>query len=337
MSYQQGNQGDIWDGIDPRGQPPGNDGDGGGGNRTLIILLSAAVVLLVAVACAIGAVWLFRQSQSEVETPPTLAVPPSTAVATVAGGDSGPTPTVAVGVVTPTSAPVATATTLAPPATITSAPIAGALLIPRRGAPTIDGALGDWSGLPLTTSQFRVYSVGGWDGSDDVVAAWRLGWDDNNLYLSVDVTDDTHVQTQSGNQIFRGDSLDMQIDTDPGARATRVNPRTLQIIFSPGDFTGLAPSYYRFQGSAGGQVVDAQVATIQIAAQQTAGGYSLEAAIPWGALNVTPAPGLTLGLAFNANDNDTPGTAVQEVMMSHVVTRTFLDPTSWGAVVLGDS
>ena len=314
MSYQPGNQGDIWDGIEPPRSEP--SGDGGGGGRTLIVLLSAAIVLLLAIACAVGAVWLWRQSQSDAALTPTLDVPPATVVVQPPGGDPGVIPTTAPGVSTPTIAPAATATTVAVPPTVTSGPPAGALVVGRVAAPTIDGLLGDWSGLPLTTSQYRVYSVGGWDGSDDVVAAWRLGWDESALYVAVDVTDNIHVQTESGNQIFRGDSLDMQIDTDPGARATRVNPRTLQIIFSPGDFAGLPPSYFRFQGTAGGQVADAQVTTIQVAARKTATGYTLEAAIPWSALNVTPAPGLTLGLALNANDNDTPGSAVQEVMMS---------------------
>ena len=35
-----------------------------------------------------------------------------------------------------------------------------------------------------------------------------------------------------------------------------------------------------------------------------------------------------------ANDNDTPGTAVQEVMKSHVATRTLTDPTGWGTLTL---
>jgi hypothetical protein len=47
-----------------------------------------------------------------------------------------------------------------------------------------------------------------------------------------------------------------------------------------------------------------------------------------------PEPDLIVGVALNANDNDTPGTAVQEVMMSHVATRTLRDPTGWGTLTL---
>ena len=43
-----------------------------------------------------------------------------------------------------------------------------------------------------------------------------------------------------------------------------------------------------------------------------------------------------MGIALNVNDNDTPGTAVQEVMKSHVGSRRSSDPTSWGTIVLHD-
>jgi hypothetical protein len=45
--------------------------------------------------------------------------------------------------------------------------------------------------------------------------------------------------------------------------------------------------------------------------------------------------GPVLGLALNANDNDTPGTAVQEVMVFNVPGWLFADPSSWGTLKLG--
>jgi hypothetical protein len=71
-----------------------------------------------------------------------------------------------------------------------------------------------------------------------------------------------------------------------------------------------------------------------VAAQPVEGGYVLEAAVPWRDLEKVPEPDLIVGVALNANDNDTPGTAVQEVMMSHVATRTLRDPTGWGTLTL---
>jgi hypothetical protein len=60
----------------------------------------------------------------------------------------------------------------------------------------------------------------------------------------------------------------------------------------------------------------------------------LEAAIPWRDLNLTPSSGLVIGLAVNVNDNDRPGSAVQEMMKSNMAGRRFGDPTTWGTLTL---
>ena len=71
-----------------------------------------------------------------------------------------------------------------------------------------------------------------------------------------------------------------------------------------------------------------------MAARPSVDGYTLEAAIPWVDLRLTPTPGLIIGLAVNANDNDRRGTAAQEVMTSNVPGRRFGDPTTWGTLTL---
>jgi hypothetical protein len=168
-----------------------------------------------------------------------------------------------------------------------------------------------------------------------VTATWRLWWDNSNLFVAVQVEDDTHVQTQTGNQIFKGDSVSLQIDSDlAGDFGPELSPDDYQINLSPGDFASIAPSTFRFQGTSNGGTVDAPGHSIALAAQQTGQGYSLEAAIPWQDIDLTPAAGLVIGAAFNVNDNDSPGTAVQEVMKSHITTRAFRDPTSWGSLTL---
>lgn len=220
-------------------------------------------------------------------------------------------------------------------ATVTLAPDPGAVVAVRLAEPpSINGELQEWEGVPSTKSAFRVFRAAGWDGTEDLTAGWRLAWDDIYLYVAVDVEDDVHVQTQTGNQIFRGDSVELQIDTEPAANAASVNAEAFQVILSPGNFDGLGPSAYRFQGTSGNRLVDAPGHSIQVAARRTAGGYQLEAAIPWRDVDVVPAAGMELGLALNANDNDTPGTAVQELMMSSAPGRTLTDPRTWGMLRL---
>jgi hypothetical protein len=321
MAYQRPDLEDEWEGFEPEQPPRG---------RWILWLGAGAVILFLIGICLIGGYLLIQQFQSRTVTTTPLVMP--TSPVTVA-----PTPE---GLVSPTAtnrplAPTATLGQPEPPPT----PLIGAGNVEAAqfsSPPTINGDLSEWVGVGTTKSTFLVHSAGSWDGTDDVAAAWRLGWDGNNLYIAVEVIDDLHVQTQTGNQIFRGDSVDMQFDTDrAGDYADGLSPDDLQIIFSPGDFAGLLPSAFRFQGTSGGRILDAPGGhNVIVAAVATPTGYILEAAIPWSDLNLVPAPGLVLGLALNANDNDLPGEAVQEVMKSHVSTRTLTNPTTWGTLTL---
>lgn len=204
--------------------------------------------------------------------------------------------------------------------------------------PLIDGNLDEWADIPTYESSYRVFNAENWDGTEDVRAFWRLGWDRNNLYAAVVVEDDIHVQTQRGNSIFKGDGVSIQLDTQFEADfGPRLSPDDFQINLSPGDFVETSPVAIRFRGDNSGNLIDMVGHGIQVAAKRSASGYTLEAAIPWSNLGITPETGLQMGIALNVNDNDTPGTAVQEVMMSQVATRRFSDPTSWGTIVFRES
>ncbi len=299
-------------------------------NRWLLAFAIGLAALCLIGVCIAGYWFGLRPLLAE----PTPFAPPD--IPTVIGGEQ--TATAAAQILPPgvtnepgaTTAPLPSATA-APPTPALQSDIA----IPRLAQPpTLDGSLGEWSSGPSVASAHRVYAVSGWDGSADLEVVWRLGWDDSNLYVGVTVVDDVHVQTQSGNQMFRGDSLEMQIDTNPAANATLVNPSTFQLLLSPGDFADLPPTAFRFQGTGGGQVLDAVGHSISLSAAPAADGYVLEAAIPWRDLNFTPAPGAMLRVALNANDNDRPGEAIQEVMMSSSPNRTLTNPQTWGLMAL---
>ncbi|WP_420640598.1 sugar-binding protein [Candidatus Leptofilum sp.] len=318
MHDPQRNLDDDWAGLEPESRD---------GFQTMLYAGIGIALLFGVIVCGAAAYFFWSQFQDRTtaEDAPAIALP--TAVE-----DDAPTEV-------PTDSPeIAPTNTLPVTAVATSIPLgSGAIEASFTAAPpTIDGNLSDWPGATAASSTNRVYSVAGWDGSEDLTAVWQLAWDNGNLYVAVRVTDDTHVQTASGNQIFRGDSVDMQFDTARDADfGDGLSPDDFQITLSPGDFAGSGPTAFRYRGTTGGAILDAPGGNIvTVAAQQTADGYTLEAAIPWTDLNVEPSDGLTIGLALNANDNDTPGTAVQEVMMSHMPNRTLTNPTTWGTLTL---
>lgn len=333
MGYQQDEYDDTWADLVPE-QPAGRD-------RLPVYLAVLAVSLVAICLCSATGYIVYREFLTEPTPVPEPLVPTLPGGGVVETGET-PAPTVEERPPTPIVNPSPTialeAPTAEPVATVTQPPnTAVNVEAIRLAAPlVIDGLLNDWAGAPSYISSFRVYQVASWNGTDDLTAVWRLAWDDTYLYTGVEVVDDIHVQTQSGNQIFRGDGLDMQLDTNrAGDFGPTLSPDDFQITMSPGDFASLPPSAFRFQGTQNGQILDAPGGNhVILAAVRTGNGYTLEAAIPWSDLNMTPVAGLILGLSLNANDNDTPGTAVQEVMMSHVATRTLTDPTSWGTLLL---
>ncbi|MCA9918806.1 MAG: hypothetical protein KC445_12685 [Anaerolineales bacterium] len=315
MQEPQRNLNDDWEGLDPTQR--------GTGSPTMLYAGIGIAVLFGLIVCVVAGYFVWSQFRERTTVDEEPAIVPPTAVVEEA----------------PTEAPeIAPTSTLPATAVPPQTPLGdGAVEASFTNTPpTIDGNLGDWPGTIVAQSANRVYSVAGWNGSADCTAVWQLSWDNGNLYIAVTVTDDTHVQTASGNQIFRGDSVDMQFDTARDADfGPGLSPDDFQITLSPGDFAGVGPTAFRFQGTASGAILDAPGGNIvTVAAQQTATGYTLEAAIPWSDLNLTPNQGLTIGLALNANDNDTAGTAVQEVMVSHMPNRTLTDPTTWGILTL---
>lgn len=326
MTYRQDNQDDTWAGLIPE-QPKRELSTG-------IWLAVAGAVFIVLCLCLGGGFLLYREF---VETP---TVEPPPVVPTVVGEATVvdlPT-TDAPPVVGPTATTPINPTVTLPGGVTVPEPATSSNVEAVRLAspPTIDGSLGEWGGVPTYVSAFRVFSAPSWNGTEDLTAVWRLAWDNANLYIGVEVTDDIHVQTQTGNLIYRGDSVDIQFDTNrTGDFGDGVSPDDFQITFSPGDFATLPPSAFRFQGRTDGSILDAPGGNnVTVDAVQTATGYILEAAIPWSDLNLTPQEGLVIGIALNASDNDSPGTAVQEVMISHVSTRTLTDPRGWGTLTL---
>lgn len=279
-----------------------------------------------------------RRGTATLGAPPTSTLPPATS-----GGQpttSGPPPIATTPAPLPNTNPPPTfvpATSTSAPAPTTGGPVvrpngtvihAKALAV----APTIDGNLQEWGTLPNTIDKI-VFNPGNWSGVADQSVSFAVGWDATFLYFAGSVTDDVHVQTQKGEVLYRGDSLELQLDANLAGdfTETRINSDDYQLGLSPGNFSTLPPEMYLWN-PAGLKGVPAGVG---FAAQDNGqNGYTIELALPWTLLRVTPTGGSTFGIAFNSSDNDTPNTASQQSMISSVSTRQLLDPTSWGTLQL---
>ena len=153
------------------------------------------------------------------------------------------------------------------------------------------------------------------------------------------MTDDVFVQTQRGEALFRGDSLELLVDAELPAdfASGQLSRDDFQWGFSPGTAAGEAPEAFRwFPAGSGGSPVGGD--GVAVAARRTEAGYDLEAAIPWLAFGyLAPPPACwRLGFVLAASDNDTPDTAEQQCLVASVPGRRLTDPTTWGTVELGE-
>ncbi|RKY04576.1 hypothetical protein DRP77_03480 [Candidatus Poribacteria bacterium] len=82
--------------------------------------------------------------------------------------------------------------------------------------PKIDGKLNDmaWRFAPgvFLGKDFWEPLGEDYNGESDLSATWWVVWDEDNLYVAVEVTDDKHQNTKSGAQIYAGDGIQFTID-----------------------------------------------------------------------------------------------------------------------------
>ena len=191
------------------------------------------------------------------------------------------------------------------------APVLDAYLM---SAPKLDGKLNDWG--PVNAEQDRD-------------AKFRIGYDDQNLYLAYEVSRRGPLknQGQQWDRLFKtGASVDLQIAADPGAHPDRKAP-------APGDqrllltLMGDKPTAVLYQAVVPGtapekawQVVSPvhsvtfdrviKLDSVRFAVDETDNGYTLEAAVPLAALGLKITPGLRLKMDWGILVSGPDGTEV---------------------------
>jgi len=293
---------------------------GGGLSQTWRIAIGATVAILLCSLLVAGGLF-FNTYQQRIANEP-LSIPATYTPEPVDQDQNV--------VSTPTLAPTRPAVSLPPIISADDVPAAY-----FNTPPQLDGDLSEWAGLTAVSIQHITEQKESWNGIVDVEAYWQMGWDEQNLYFAVTVADDIHVQASEPKFAYYGDSLELQLDTDRnGDWGPIVNSDDFQYVVSPGDFAGLRPSAFRFQGNDENWPTDAPGTRAEITAVSTADGYIIEGSIPWSDMGVRPQGGMILGAALSVNDNDKLGVADQELMISHIASRLWRAPTSWGTMTL---
>jgi len=253
-------------------------------------------------------------STTATTSPVQTVIPIETSIATAADHTAIPLATATIGALSsrPNGSPVT--------ATFLSAP------------PTIDGDLSDWSTTKYLVNQTPPQASENWTGESDLSASYYIGWDANYLYIAVSRKDDKFVQISWGRYMYRGDDIEIQLDTDLAGDyyTTAMSSDDYQIGLSPGNFGSLETESYRWYP----RNIESWLYSVVVKAKLIGEGYDLEAKIPWSVFNITPAGGSRFGFAFSLSDNDNAGSSIQQSMVSSVNTRLLSDPTTWGTLIL---
>src|SRR5258708_2906832 len=176
-------------------------------------------------------------------------------------------------------------------------------------APAINGQLTEagWN-LAQTVSKTTI-------GTPNNTVTMGAMWDNTNLYVGVKILD-TALNNDSAN-IWDDDSIEVYVDANN-------NKGTTYDSFDRQYVQG-----YNVTALGG---IGSQTGVAHAAAAIT-GGYSVELAIPWSNLGVTPTAGMTIGFDVGNNDDDNGGARdAQAVWWGNI--NDYNNTSAFGSLVL---
>jgi hypothetical protein len=176
--------------------------------------------------------------------------------------------------------------------------------------PVIDGSITEWFKLPgenEVEEKNILYGKNNWKNEKDLSGFFKFCWDKNYLYIMAEVVDDIHKYNNVGKDIWKNDSVMIEIDTawKPGIKG-KFHDKQFQIAFGAGNLENsgdpifdILPEFHIFYPKNVKKNVK-----IDVAAKRSEHGYNIEARIPWKLLEVKPVKGMIFGIDFHLSDSD---------------------------------
>lgn len=205
--------------------------------------------------------------------------------------------------------------------------------ISKAPAVKIDGKLDEWKSAPVFAIDAKdqvVYeaSEGSWNGTGDLSSLIYAGWTERGLYVAADVRDDRIVQNWTGDEMWQGDYVEIELDANLGLDydSGEMSEDDYHLGLSPGNF-GSVPAGIHFWS---GLVSEELKKKIELKTAKTPKGYSIEAFFPAEVFGIPMVAGGEFGVNVNPSDCDDPE-KIQKQMMSFTPERRYNDPTSFCA------
>lgn len=183
---------------------------------------------------------------------------------------------------------------------------------------TIDGSLGEtaWSPgawIDLTKCVFGSTVAG-------EKASFQTRWNASYLYLAVTVsTNGTPLYTNSG-QYYDNPAVELYLETDHAKSAT-YGPNDYQFLVRAGDSAVSETHGHNFN-------------FVQAAHSSSPTGYTMEVAVPWSILSVTPADASTMGLDVGVDFQRNAGACRSALLLWNGKLKDSEDPSAFGDMIL---
>ncbi len=232
--------------------------------------------------------------------------------------------------------------------------------IQRTGTPPVIDGLGDdavWSNAVVHGfNEFNLVDNAGGplDGPNDLSAYWLGLWDDNNLYLYVEVTDDTIVTEDSCD--WQDDSIEFYIDAQdlnvvdyrpdqvpgiPAYQFTAIAGNNIETYCGslriPEDSTSIFTYGINSYNEADDVSQYPQGSDVSVSVIRDENHYTLEVAFPWEALEETPGNIVArgaMGFGVAVNDDDTTGGRDTQAMWATAQTDLWMRSDQFPSVQL---
>jgi uncharacterized protein YjdB len=188
------------------------------------------------------------------------------------------------------------------PGTVTAGQLSGTL--------TIDGSLseGAWKiNTPVTKAVI---------GTVNNTVTYGVLWDNTNLYIGVKVLD--AALFGNATNFWNGDGVEVLINPGNG---------------KAGAYTGFDNQLIQPYNNSG-LFEKVSISGVQHAWAPISGGYSVEMAIPWSQLGLTPAVGLNIGFDIANDDDDTGGGRTAQSVWFGTI-NDYQNTAGFGTLVLG--
>jgi LmbE family N-acetylglucosaminyl deacetylase len=183
--------------------------------------------------------------------------------------------------------------------------------VPRvREALTLGGTAGGWDRAVAGSISPTNLVQGKVAGEADSSAQFRLAHDGKTLFVEVDVTDDQIVSNIEPNDIkghWRSDSVEICLDPVGGAEDTM---GCYKVGIFPFDTQGKVRAARDADAQQG--LVEETAPKTRLTSRRTAGGYVIQAAIPFDEIGGRGAAGRRLGFNIIVYDGDKAGAAPGE-------------------------